>query len=305
MSTLPRSFTVFMDTPPADPIKPRAAHSDAAQPENHGALSVTDLLSPAHAAAKENLHPLTGESTTSSKKRKTSSVLATKVHNPPTSKKQKESASVVKPKTESKKRKAPVAGSSPLKAKKGAAPDKAVAAKKKPTTRAASKRKATVTPLPQLAEEGEAEVEVVEKMTQADVDSRCYELTVLPLADVTTAFDASPSMDYLPLADEPAKALPSRVLRAKSSEPDLRDYYTPTPSLSSSTSLSSSQSSKRCVSMPPILSNDDEDDAKTFSTPERKQIYAAFTFTSPSPTAARYGGLTRSASVDVLSFGDA
>jgi len=300
-----RSFTVFMDAPaPADPPKPRAPLSDVSSD-----TQPSDALSLAHAAAKENLHPVTGASTTAGTKRKTSSVLATKVHNPPSSKKAKETA---KPKSEIKKRKAVGAGSSPVKAKKASVGDKPPATKKKPSTRAASKRKAAVAPLPKLVEEGEAEGEVEAKagepMTQADVDSRCYELTVLPLADVTTAFDASPSMDYLPLADEPTKALPGRALRAKSSEPDLRDYYTPTPSLSSSSSTNtmSSSSSKRCVSMPPALptaSEDAEESAKTWSTPERQAIYAAFTFVSPSPTASRYSGLGRSVSIDALSFG--
>ncbi|KZP18176.1 hypothetical protein FIBSPDRAFT_864125 [Athelia psychrophila] len=67
-------------------------------------------------------------------------------------------------------------------------------------------------------------------MAQAN-DSRCYELTVLPLADVTQAYDSSPSMDYHPLSEEPAKAISSRALGAKSSEPDLRDCYTPSSSM--------------------------------------------------------------------------
>ncbi|KZP16871.1 hypothetical protein FIBSPDRAFT_864128 [Athelia psychrophila] len=309
MSATTRSFAVFLDTPAADPVKPRLSDPSPSQP--HNALSVSDLLSPSSTsatAAKENLHPVTGESTTSSKKRKTSSVLATKVINPPTSKKQKESSSsVVKPKSESKKRKSSISASasSPLKPKaKAAASDKevkrtvlGVAAKKKASGGSSRVSKRKVLPLPKLEEEG---AEAVEGMTQADVDSRCYELTVLPLADVTQAYDSSPSMDYLPLGEEPAKAISSRALRAKSSEPDLRDCYTPSSSMPSLTHSQSSSASKRASSMPPV-SSVEEEDAKTFSTPERKQIYAAFTFSSPSPTGARFG-LTRSTSVDALRF---
>lgn len=96
------------------------------------------------------------------------------------------------------------------------------------------------------------------------------------------------------------------MLQAKSSEPDLRDCYT--PSLTHSQSSTSSVS-KRASSMPPARSSAEEaeeEGGKTFTTPERKQIYAAFTFSSPSPTGARFG-LTRSASVDALQlgFGDA
>lgn len=223
MSATTRSFTVFLDNPSADPVKPQA--SDHSQSQSYDVPSVSDLLSPSSTsatAAKENLHPITGESTTSSKKRKTSSVLATKVVNPPTSKKQKESpSSAVKPKSEPKKRKSSISASasSPLKAKaKGAAPDKepkrtvlGVAIKKKSSSGSLRVSKRKVLPLPKLEEEV---IEAAEVITQANVDSRCYELTVLPLADVTQAYDSSPSMDYIALGDEPAtKAVSSRALR--------------------------------------------------------------------------------------------
>lgn len=245
MSATARSFTVFLDAPPADPVKPQQA-SDIPQSHSHDALSVSDLLSPA-AAAKENLHPVTGESTTSSKKRKTSSVLATKAIHPPTSKKQKESkeskesqsTAVLKPKSETtKKRKASISASasSPLKAKaKGAVasekePKRTVlggvpATKKKSSSGSSRVSKRKVTTLPKLEEVHEvaeaAEGEAAEgAMTQANVDSRCYELTVLPLADVTQAYDASPTMDYIPLGEEPstkANAALSRALRVSTS----------------------------------------------------------------------------------------
>lgn len=50
--------------------------------------------------------------------------------------------------------------------------------------------------MPKLDEEFDVVEMEQDRIQQAEVDSRCYELTVLPLADVTQAYDASPSMDY-------------------------------------------------------------------------------------------------------------
>jgi len=50
--------------------------------------------------------------------------------------------------------------------------------------------------MPKLDEEGNVLEREREKIKQAEIDSRCYELTVLPLADVTQAYDTGPSPEY-------------------------------------------------------------------------------------------------------------
>jgi hypothetical protein len=57
--------------------------------------------------------------------------------------------------------------------------------------------------------------------------------------------------------------------KEKSTEPEIRDYFDPSRSTSGS-------GSRQSVGPP--------SETITFSTPERKQIYTAFTFASPSPT---------------------
>ena len=121
---------------------------------------------------------------------------------------------------------------------------------------------------------------------QTEIDSRCYELTVTPLADVTQAYDQgqAPALeDPFPVGKQEkqkfasVKVCPLRFpgshsltcQQEVSAEPEIRDYFSP--------SLSSSLSPTAPL---PVSSQE----AQTFSTPERKQIYTAFTFTSPSPS---------------------
>lgn len=77
--------------------------------------------------------------------------------------------------------------------------------------------------------------------------------------------------------------------QASSVEPEIHDFFsTPAPST--------------CLPLGSTLRNvglsDDGDQA--FSTPERKKIYAAFTFTSPSPTSERFSQASRAGSIPRL-----
>jgi hypothetical protein len=78
-------------------------------------------------------------------------------------------------------------------------------------------------------------------------------------------------------------------LQESSVEPEIRDYFSPTPTSSCLPSGST---------LPNLGLSDDAD--KTFSTPERKKIYAAFTFTSPSPTSERFSQASRAGSIPRL-----
>lgn len=62
-------------------------------------------------------------------------------------------------------------------------------------------------------------------------------------------------------------------------------------------------SSQTLVSLPSTTiraSSNEPAENRKFSTPERKQIYAAFTFTSPSPTSERFKSSPRSHSVPLF-----
>jgi len=172
-----RSFTVFQDTPSESP----QSHDD------NGAramtLSATDaaatLLSTLAAIEKENLHPVTGQRTgpavgSETKKRKTG-VLATKVLVVPSAKKHKEL------KGEPKKTRKPLSS---------AGKPRSSDTRKSSSKSSRSSRKAS--PLPPLAEENESQRQPPRlSVSQIDIDSRCYELTVSPLADVSAAYDAT------------------------------------------------------------------------------------------------------------------
>lgn len=177
-----RAFTVFQDTPSVETSEPRVTSPSA-----------TTLAS---LTEKENVHPLTGERTGpdfTSKKRKTT-VLATKVHMPLTTKKQTDDS-----KHESKKRKS--ASSSSLKTKSTLKRGGKVKASKRSTRKLSS-------PLPKVDEEVALEKE--QRVAQAHIDSKCYELTVQPLADVTPAYEQSPSFEDI-ISGEKAKLCFAKV----------------------------------------------------------------------------------------------
>ncbi|KII87586.1 hypothetical protein PLICRDRAFT_54668 [Plicaturopsis crispa FD-325 SS-3] len=251
-----RAFVVFQDFP-SSPAKPRASPS----PD----VATTTPSSPATAATlteKENLHPLTGERTiaaSSAKKRKTAEgILATKLHNPPThSKKQKASLKEKDGKPDPKRRKA----SASLSLSASSSKSSSLKARKERKSGSSSSR-ALSRRLPRVEEDGESDRE---RVAQAEINSKCYDLTVLPLADVTPAYE---------LNSESADTPSLRTVKESSAEPEIRDYFAP------ALSHSSPPRCKRTAS---------ESKTKVFTTPERKEIWAAFTFASPSPSAKRFG----------------
>lgn len=208
-----RSFAVFLDNPQPAILKPKASHNVASSLLSPSSNVNANYCNPLTTSTeKENLHPVTGErpsstTTTTGKKRKPSvSILSTKVHNPPTNKKQKESSKSLKP--EAKKRKPSPSTSSSIATKsKSSSSDKeskravsTLGVSKKPSTSSRSSKLSSrkVSPMPKLEEESDVLGKERERINQAEIDSRCYELTVSPLADVTRAYDTSPSMGYLP-----------------------------------------------------------------------------------------------------------
>jgi hypothetical protein len=252
-----RSFTVFQDTPTE--IQKISHVSDKNLVTKTPADAAATLLSTLAAIEKENLHPLTGEravqtTTNASKKRKTA-VLVTKVVAPPSSsKKQKEL------KSEPKKLRKSSSGN-------GNRSD----ARKKTPRGSRPTRKAS--PLPRVDEEQEFSSAKQRDPTrliisQANIDSKCYELTVSPLADVSGAYDtATETSDQESVFD-----------KEQSVEPELRDYFSP---VISHASLPSEQA--QATPLAPRTAPDTE-----FSTPERRHIYSAFTFSSPSPSSKRF-----------------
>ncbi|KAL5499064.1 hypothetical protein ACEPAH_1582 [Sanghuangporus vaninii] len=212
-----RTFTVFQD---ASPVKKR--HS--ARPLGRSVSAAAVLTSSARRSEntntvslpeKENLHPVTGLSlgaaSSSGKKRKASesgTVLAPKILGVPSD---ASGSAKAKPKRTDLKRKASTqAGSGKAKLKKESSKKdgnerKALAAvqttsssdstsTRKPVSRAGSRSVsapilATIEeePATQKVEEDASEAKVKE-VTQAQIDSRCYELTVSPLADVSDAY---------------------------------------------------------------------------------------------------------------------
>ncbi|KAG6908949.1 hypothetical protein DXG01_002728 [Tephrocybe rancida] len=269
-----RTFTVFQDTPSSDNAKPKATTTVTSPALSSRPLNVNSATT-VTTAEKENMHPLTGEragpSTTNIKKRKTS-VLATKVHTPLTSKKQKESKESTDSNADVKKRKSSATSTS--KAKAGVKKEGKTSSSRK-TTKKPLRR---VSPLPKVDEEAEAERD---RITQAEIDSRCYELTVKPLADLSQAYEQSASL-LTPVVDEDASKF--RSVKESSAEPEIRDYISSPPQ----------------SALPSGSDGAPTSDSRTFSTPERKQIYAAFTFTSPSPISERFSQITRASSVPRL-----
>ncbi|KAJ2914118.1 hypothetical protein MD484_g6285, partial [Candolleomyces efflorescens] len=277
-----RSFTVFQDTPSSSDTKApaqkpvrapsgiltRSVSSSKANPN----LPASD---PAVAIDKENYNPFTGQRTSSNtangdKKRKTT-VLATKSHVPPLSKKDKSAE------PESKKRKTGTVRSKPSSSSKKE--PKATTSGRKAKRTSPSRRASS---LPKVVEEDDAAPTSragSEEIAQAAINARCYELTVTPLADVSEAYEASaPSTEDGVCASEQG---PFQIVKERSLEPELRDYFSPEPP--SLCSLASSRLSQ--------LLEEPEDKptaAHAFSTPERRKIYASFTFASPSPSSKRF-----------------
>lgn len=184
----PRSFTVYIDTPST---VTETVRSNATPIVTTETASITDILSSRSisdiipVANKENFNPLTGERVTYStgKKRKTS-VLATKACTPLEAKELKDCSDS---QPETKKRKASSSSTSRVKGRKEG---KKSGSKAKKSSRRAS-------PLPRVEEESDAEGDKgkeAPRLAQAEIDSKCYDLTVKPLADVSEAYDEATSL---------------------------------------------------------------------------------------------------------------
>ena len=184
-----RTFTVFQDAvsseaPQSKITRPnamvtRSSSLNLATTSSNATGSVNNLV----ALDKENFHPVTGEraghsNNTGSKKRKTS-VLATKVQPPSTTQKDAQPEKKHKASTASTSTKGKVKryGKTTVTARKGAS--KRIISRK-------------VSPMPRLNEEEEAKKDSI---TQVNIDARCYELTVQPLADVSQAYDESAAFE--------------------------------------------------------------------------------------------------------------
>ncbi|KAH9973890.1 hypothetical protein BGW80DRAFT_228526 [Lactifluus volemus] len=188
-----RTFVVFQDGP-SEPLTTIKTDVTSSPPSPLIEPTVSVLSpTPVTTAEKENLHPVTGSRSGTvtdprSKKRK-NTVLATKFYIPATAKKQRDSDQ------NGRKRKTIVTSS--CKSSKGTkvatlgAPD-----------------------LSKVEEVAEPEPRDQDKATQAEVDSKCYDLTVSPLADVSHAFD---QVSLSPTESQPDT---SRILSSK--KPSLR-----------------------------------------------------------------------------------
>ncbi|KAI6107617.1 hypothetical protein EDD17DRAFT_1869274 [Pisolithus thermaeus] len=237
-----RSFTVFLDSPAEIPKPDRSGEGLQSTLATDATASL--LLSTLAAVEKENLHPLTGEragpaACSESKKRKTAA-LSTKLVVVPSSKKKKE------PKTESTKKQRKVLGTSGKSQTFGG--KKTGSSKKHPSSRRTS-------PLPSVREELDAPREAVAfPSLQTNIDSRCYELTVSPLADVSEAYDPV-SLDSHTDEEPPTEPI------ANSHLPEL------------------------CEEMPKTNHSSPRHHS---TTRERKHMSSEFTFSSPSPTSERF-----------------
>ncbi|KAI0366814.1 hypothetical protein BV20DRAFT_951513 [Pilatotrama ljubarskyi] len=260
MATSTRSFIVFKDEPEV------IATATIDRKENS---SATYVLAPppgpllVFAPDKENIDPLTGSRVSadqpSGKKRKTALTMKTQPSSPTKRLKPLAEKATKKP--------AKTRGGSEKKTKRPS------------TKRASSSARVHREPsLPRVTEE-------TESVDQAVIDSKCKDLTVLPLADISEAHDIpSPKDEVVPA-------------RATTTESD---------SSSKATTPATSEADASRPATPPTSQSDDASSTRAttaagvFSTPERKRIYSAFTFSSPSPAAKRYAS-TRGSSVERFS----
>jgi len=215
-----RSFTVFLDTPSDDTTdtKPTTSNNITSLKRSSSSSSVTTLtpsalassvVSPLSAGDKENFDPLTGERAVtglaSGKKRKTSVLVTKSLELKPTSK--DKDTSDAQP--EAKKRKSSASSTVKTKSKKDAKGLGSGTGKK--VTRKSSRR---TSPMPKVEEEAESDKET-QRMSQEQIDARCYDLTVKPLADVSEAYGSSSLLSIIenPSDDETPGFTIVKVLR--------------------------------------------------------------------------------------------
>ncbi len=182
-----RTFTIFQDTP-TDPA-PSATTTTTTRASSMNATTsnvINTITTLVVEADKENLHPLTGErsgpSTSATGKKRKNSISSVKALAPIEVKKLKEDAE-----PEPKKRKPLSSASATRKGKTSG----------KKEGRKSSKRSSRApSPMPKVEEEGEVEKDV-HTLTQAEIDAKCYDLTVKPLADVSQAFSQCTPLSWL------------------------------------------------------------------------------------------------------------
>ncbi|KAI0322844.1 hypothetical protein OF83DRAFT_1079913 [Amylostereum chailletii] len=264
MST--RAFAVFVDEP-VEPITKPSSDRDSASPSTSPAT-----LTSAATTEKENLHPVTGENARApadgQHKKGKNTVLSTKFYAPPVLSKKKKEPDLEDVKQDGKKRLA----LSSLDGKNGSRKARRVA---EPSRIATTSRVRRIKGMPKVDEKAEVEdsscskkADATEALAQANVDSKCYDLTVTPLADVSKAFEQvslKPTDSTVDVSKpSPQKTHPlDLVFRAQA----------PVKKLSKAV-----------------------EETKAFSTPERKRIYSAFTFSSPSPSSQRFAAMQSSGS---------
>ena len=205
-----RTFTVFQDavsseaTPQSKITRPNAMVTRRSSSLNlttssssTGNVTTLALTGSLVALDKENFHPVTGEraghsnNTGSSKKRK-NSVLSIKVQPAPltttTTKKDSQPEKKHKASTSSTKGKVKRNGKATVTARKGS------------SKRAISRK---VSPMPKVNEEEEEAKK--DRISQVNIDARCYELTVQPLADVSQAYEEGAAFEGIPTSSCEAK----------------------------------------------------------------------------------------------------
>jgi hypothetical protein len=190
-----RTFTVFQDAvsseaPQSKITRPNAMVTRSSSLNLTTSSNAIGSLNNLVALDKENFHPVTGEragysNNTGSKKRKTS-VLSNKVQPPSTAKKDAQPEKKHKASTSTK-----------GKVKRYGKPT--VTARKGTSKRTISRK---VSPMPRLNEEEEA---TKDRITQVNIDARCYELTVQPLADVSQAYGEGAAFEGIPTSSCEAK----------------------------------------------------------------------------------------------------
>ena len=249
-----RTFVVFQDDPsePLPTIKTDVSPSPPLIEPTILGLSTIPVTN----AEKENLHPVTGArsaATDSQSKKRKNGILATKLHIPSTTKKSRDS--------DCRKRKTTAPTSSK-------------------TLKGSRVTSLGALDLSKVEESVEPKQPCQDKVAQAEVDSKCYDLTVSPLADVSHAFD------QVSLSSSEPRSGMSRILSPKVKEACLLSFsYIDGSRQKQSRSEDSGISSLKPLagSVSPKMADIANEEA-LFSTPERKHIYAAFTFTSPSPS---------------------
>ncbi|TCD66574.1 hypothetical protein EIP91_001242 [Steccherinum ochraceum] len=247
----------------------------------------------ATASDKENVDPLTGQHPSIedqlAKKRKTNVLVAKLVV----------TSKAKAPQPDQKKRKVLTANTTSNTRSRGEKKERKALGSKKSRNTSASRVRG-VKELPKVEEEEDVVevaapqvVEVSKPISQACADSRCYELTVLPLADVSEAYSPSSSIEEeLIAAGEKLKA----ASISKQIPADLPEARAPSPaaSIPDATTTFSAVAASSVENGADAAVNSAE--ILDFSTPERKRIYSAFTFSSPSPAGERYYAVTRATS---------